>query len=394
MIKRELENVIVSRIKSGKAILLLGPRQTGKTTLLEKIVKDHGDYLLLDCDDIFVRQQLESINTEELRRIIGDHKTVFIDEAQRVKNIGLVLKIITDRIKGIKLFVSGSSSIDLLSEISEPLTGRKWEYFLYPVSWHELNSHYGHMKSLQQLETRIIFGMYPEVINNPGQEREILKQLTSSYLYKDLLSYHGIRKPDLIEKLLRALALQTGNEVSYNELSSLLQVDKKTVSNYIDLLEKAFIIFRLQPFSRNLRKEISSNRKIYFYDTGLCCSLLRIENQNQLNNHYLKGALFENLILAELLKRRYNKGQASNIYFWRDHRGMEIDLIIENADGLTPVEIKSARTWNSDFFLSLEKWNRLSGNLPENTHVVYGGDESVQTSSGMLHSWKSLDFIV
>jgi len=340
MIKRELENVIVSRIKSGKAILLLGPRQTGKTTLLEKIVKDHGDYLLLDCDDIFVRQQLESINTEELRRIIGDHKTVFIDEAQRVKNIGLVLKIITDRIKGIKLFVSGSSSIDLLSEISEPLTGRKWEYFLYPVSWHELNSHYGHMKSLQQLETRIIFGMYPEVINNPGQEREILKQLTSSYLYKDLLSYHGIRKPDLIEKLLRALALQTGNEVSYNELSSLLQVDKKTVSNYIDLLEKAFIIFRLQPFSRNLRKEISSNRKIYFYDTGIRNALTA--NFSPLSMRQDTGSLWENFLIAERCKYLHYKEIWSNSYYWRTNQQQEIDYLEERDGKLSAWEFK----WN------------------------------------------------
>lgn len=191
-----------------------------------------------------------------------------------------------------QLLVSGSSSFDLANEINEPLTGRKWEYTLFPVSWDELQNHYGYLQSLQQLEQRLIFGMYPEVVMHPGDEEEILKQIAGSYLYKDLLQYKGLRRPELLEKLLQALALQIGSQVSYNELSNLLQADKATVSNYIQLLEKAFIIFRLHPFSRNLRNEIKSSRKIYFYDNGIRNAI--ISNFNPLSLRQDTSALWEN----------------------------------------------------------------------------------------------------
>lgn len=338
MIKRQLENTILSKLKTGKAIILLGPRQTGKTTLLEKIAKQSGEYLLIDCDDSFIRSQIENANTEDIKRIIGRNTTVLIDEAQRVKNIGLVLKIIVDRFKDVQLFVSGSSSLDLLSEINEPLTGRKWEYFLYPVSWSEFYNHTGHLKSMQQLEQRILFGMYPDVINHQGEEKEILKQLTGSYLYKDLLSYHGIRKPELPEKLLRALALQLGNEVSYNELASLLQVDKKTIRNYLDLLEKAFIIFRLQTYSGNLRNEITGNRKIYFFDTGVRNALAA--NFNPLNMRQDTGALWENFLISERMKHLHYNSIWANSFFWRTTAQQEIDYLEEREGRLFAFEFK------------------------------------------------------
>lgn len=338
MIKRELEKTIIAKLKTGKAIVLLGSRQTGKTTLLQKIAGQSGEFLLLDCDDSFIRMQLEKANTEEIRLIVGNNKTVFIDEAQRVRNIGILLKIIIDRFKGIQLLVSGSSSLDLLSEINEPLTGRKWEYYLYPISWSELYDHLGHIKSLQQLESRIIFGMYPDVINNPGIEKEIIRHLTGSFLYKDLLSYHGIRKPDLLEKLLRALALQLGNEVSYNELASLLQVDKNTVSSYLQLLEKAFIIFRLQSYSGNLRNEIVANRKIYFYDTGIRNAL--IANFNPLNIRQDTGALWENFLISERIKFLHYNGICANLFFWRTTGQQEIDYIEEREGRLFAYEFK------------------------------------------------------
>lgn len=338
MITRLLESTILSKLNAGKAIIILGPRQTGKTTLLEKIAKQSGDYLSIDCDDSVSRVQLENANTEELKQIIGKSKLVFIDEAQRVKNIGLTLKIITDKFRDVQLLVSGSSSFDLTSEISEPLTGRKWEYLLFPISWSEIYNHFGHLKSLQQLETRLIFGMYPDIINNPGKEKEILKQLAGSYLYKDLLSFQGIRKPELIEKLLKALALQIGSEVSYNELSSLLLVDKKTVSNYIDLLEKAFIIFRLQPFNRNLRSEISTSRKIYFYDTGIRNAL--VANFNPLNLRQDTGALWENFLIAERMKNLHYSETWANCYFWRTSQQQEIDYIEEREGKLFAYEFK------------------------------------------------------
>lgn len=340
MIERQIEKTILSKTGTGKAIILLGPRQTGKTTLLEKIAGQTGEYLLIDCDDSLVRSRLENAGTEDIRRIIGNYKTVFFDEAQRIKNIGLVLKIITDRFKDVLLLVSGSSSLELLSEINEPLTGRKWEYYLFPISWTELSNNAGYLKSIQQLETRILFGMYPEVINNQGNEREILKQLSGSILYKDLLSYQGIRKPDLLEKLLRAVALQTGNEVSYNEFASLLQVDRKTIITYLDLLEKAFVIFRLHAYSGNMRNEITSTRKIYFYDTGIRNALL--SNFNPLNIRLDTGALWENFLVSERMKHLHYSGIWANCFFWRTTARQEIDYLEERDGKLHAYEFK----WN------------------------------------------------
>lgn len=270
--------------------------------------------------------------------MIGKYKIVFIDEAQRIKDIGLILKIITDRFKNVQLLVSGSSSLDLLSEINEPLTGRKWEYFLFPVSWAEYYEYTGHIIAMQNLENRIIYGMYPDVINNPGDEKEILRNLTGSLLYKDLLAYQGVRKPDLPENLLRALALQVGNEVSFNEMASTLQVDKKTVMTYIDLLEKAFLIFRLQPFSRNLRNEISTSRKIYFYDTGIRNAL--VGNFNKLDIRQDTGALWENFLIADRMKKLHYDGIWVNRFFWRTTAQSEIDYLEESDGNLTAFEFK------------------------------------------------------
>ena len=315
MIKRQLEDIIKKRINSGKAIILLGPRQTGKTTLLNKIATETGDFLLLDCDEILVREKLEDANIENLKQLIGKHNLVFIDEAQRVKNIGLSLKIIADRIKNVQLLVSGSSALELADQINEPLTGRKWEYLLLPISWQEFYSYFGYLKTQQQLEQRLIYGMYPDVINHFSDEEELLKQLSNSYLYKDLLALKSIRKPELLPKLLQALALQLGNEVSMNELSNLLKVSKDTIASYIDLLEKTFIIFRLEPFSRNLRNEISTNRKIYFYDNGIRNAL--ISNYNPLSMRQDTGALWENFLISERKKYLLNNQISANIYFWR-----------------------------------------------------------------------------
>lgn len=340
MIPRQLESLINKRIGTGKAIIIIGPRQTGKTTLMSKIAREQGDYLLLDGDDFTVRSNLESANTETLQQIIGSNNVILIDEAQRIKNIGLVLKIIIDQLKPGLLMVSGSSSLELANEINEPLTGRKWEYMLFPISWQELEEHKGYLVAQQQLENRLVYGFYPEIINNPGDEQSILKQLTSSYLYKDLLSYKGIKKPEVIEKLLRALALQIGSEVSYNELSGLVQVDKNTIQSYIDLLEKAFVIFRLQPLSRNIRNEISTSRKIYFYDNGVRNAL--ISNFNPLHMRSDTGPIWENFLISERRKLlEYNQIHC-NTYFWRTSYQQEIDYIEESGGKLNAFEFK----WN------------------------------------------------
>jgi predicted AAA+ superfamily ATPase len=358
MIKRKLFDIILK--KKGKAIIVLGPRQSGKTTLMNEITDPMENKLLLNCDDPLVRELLENANTERLRQIIGKHQVVFIDEAQRIKNIGLTLKIMTDQFKNVQLYVSGSSSFELANEINEPLTGRKWEYMLFPVSWEELQDHFDYLRSLQQLEQRILFGMYPEVITSSGFEQEVLKQITDSYLYKDILSFKGIRKPEVIIKLLKALAFQTGNEVSYNELGNMLQIDKNTISNYIDLLEKAFIVFRLQPFSRNLQNEISTNRKIYFYDNGIRNAL--IANFNPLSMRQDTGALWENFLISERVKYIHYYQMFVNQYFWRTKQQQEIDYL-EERDG--------------KLFIYEFKWNpKAKVKFPETFLKTYGNVET------------------
>jgi len=339
MIKRDLEKKIINRFGSGKAILLIGPRQVGKTTLFNKLLEGK-EYLFLNGDDPTVRKLISNPNLEQLKNIIGNYKIVFIDEAQRIDNIGLTLKLITDQLQYVQLLVSGSSAFELNNKTQEPLTGRKWEYQLYPISWGEFENNVGYLKAQQQLELRVVYGMYPDVINNFGDEKEILKQLTDSYLYKDLLSYGGIRKPEILEKLLRALAFQIGSEVSYNELAQLLGIDKKTVSNYIDLLCQAYVVFKLPSFSKNLHNEIKTNQKIYFYDTGVRNMI--IGDLNPLEMRQDKGNLWENFLIAERLKYNAYNGSLSKGCFWRTVQQQEIDYVEEEAGTITGFEIK----WN------------------------------------------------
>jgi len=340
MIRRTLQSEIEEKLFKGKAIIVLGARQTGKTTLLKNIAEQLAPYTLLNCDEPIVRERLGNANLAELKRITGSNRVVFIDEAQRVPNIGVTLKLITDQLPDIQLLVSGSSSLELASEINEPLTGRKWEYRLYPVSWKEYSDHTGYLPAQGELEHRLIFGMYPDVINHPEDEEERLLQLSDSYLYKDLLGYEGIRKPDILENLLKALALQLGSEVSYNELARTLQIDKNTVSNYIDLLEKVFVVFRLPAFSRNMRKEITRGKKIYFYDNGIRNAVL--SNFQKFSLRSDRGALWENFLISERKKTLHYNKKRVNHYFWRTTDQREIDLIEERPDGIRAYEFK----WN------------------------------------------------
>lgn len=348
MINRQLGSTITDKFGTGKAIIVVGPRQVGKTTLCKKIL-ENKDYLFLDGDDPTVRDILTNPNTEQLKSILADTNIVFIDEAQRIENIGLTLKIITDQFKDIQLLVSGSSAFEINNKLNEPLTGRKWEYQLFPISWNELENHIGYLKSEQQLELRLLYGMYPDVINNPGDEVEVLKQLVSSYLYKDVLSYSGIRKPEILEKLLKALALQIGSEVSYNELSQLVGVDKNTINSYIDLLAQAYVIFKLPSFSKNLRNEIKFNQKIYFYDTGVRNML--IGNFSSLDNRNDKGGLWENFLITERIKNLKYNGSLANSYFWRTSRQQEIDYVEDNAGIITGFEFK----WNPKAHVKIPK---------------------------------------
>ncbi len=338
-IKRDLILLIEERAYQGKAIIILGPRQSGKSTLLKKFIADsEKKSVWLNCDDPAIRNVLEDITLSNLKSIVAGHQVIVIDEAQRIKNIGLTMKLITDEIPNVQLLASGSSALELTDEINEPLTGRKWEYFLYPISWKEFQDHVGFLESRQQLNRRLVFGMYPDMINNSTTEKSTLAQLAGSYLYKDILNYKGIRKPELLDKLLKALAYQLGNEVSYNELSRLLQVDRKTIEEYVFLLEQAFIIKRLPPLSRNLRSEINTSRKIYFWDNGIRNAILG--NYEPLENRLDAGALWENFMIMERMKLNHYAERYTNYYFWRTHAQQEIDFIEERDGKLVAFEFK------------------------------------------------------
>lgn len=319
----------------------MGARQVGKTTLIRGILDDL-DFLFLDGDDSLVRQQLSNPNTIEIATLIGNAKIVFIDEAQRIENIGLTAKIIHDQFTEVQLILSGSSAFELRNTPSEPLTGRKFEYFLYPISYEEYEKSQGFLDASRDLENRLNFGFYPGVIHSRGGEREVLKEISDSYLFKDILAFANIKKPEILEKILRALAFQVGNEVSYNEIAQLAGVDKNTVSSYIHLLELAYIVYPLTSFSRNLRNEIKTNRKIYFYDNGIRNTIIQNFNPMELRNDV--GALWENFLMAERLKRNQYHQKYCNRYFWRTKQQQEIDYV-EEADGkITGYEFKWSAT--------------------------------------------------
>jgi predicted AAA+ superfamily ATPase len=368
-IDRKLKENLLEKWNSGKVLIVIGPRQVGKTTLIRLLCEAEGNYLFINGDDSEDRLLLEDAGENKLRMIIGNYKTIFFDEAQRIKNIGMVLKIIHDQIKEVRLVVSGSSALEIASEthiknefssfemkkwvpdnqnlntfseeINEPLTGRKWEFNLFPFTWMELQNHFGYLQNKKNLQRYMIYGMYPEVVTNPNEGESILKQIAGSYLYKDLLQYQGIRKPEVLDKLLLALALQLGSEVNYNELSRTIGIDRASVESYISLLEKAFVVFRLQPLSRNVRNEMNTSRKVYFYDNGIRNAV--IGNFKSLEFRQDTGALWENFVIAERVKKlNYNQWHG-RYYFWRTYQQQEIDWIEESDGAFSAFEFK----WNS-----------------------------------------------
>lgn len=339
MIQRILYKTITSRLFRNKALLVLGPRQTGKTTLLRQIESENLETSIwLDCDEPDIREKLTNVTSAQLKNLIGNKKFVFIDEAQRVENIGITLKLITDNIKDVQLLVSGSSALEMSGKLNETLTGRKFEFRLYPFHLYELADFHGQLTENRLIENRLIYGYYPEVINNPGEEELILKELVDSYLYKDILFYKEVRKPHILPKLLNLLALQLGSEVSTSELAKNLQIDRETVERYLDLLEKSFIIFRLGSFRRNLRTELNKSKKIYFIDNGIRNSL--ISNFNPVDLRVDKGALWENFLISEKIKSNAYNEVFCNNYFWRTHQQQEIDYVEEREGKLYAWEFK------------------------------------------------------
>ncbi|MBQ0154102.1 MAG: ATP-binding protein [Bacteroidales bacterium] len=341
MIQRQLLQRLSQTVQNSKVTLLVGARQVGKTTLLKEMISQSAinDVLWLNGDLPQVRATLESNNLQEISLLIHNVKVVIIDEAQRINAIGLTLKIIVDTMPDVKLFVTGSSAFELRNQLDEPLTGRKTTYYLYPISTQELFETEGLIAVKERLESRLIYGSYPEVITS-NTPKDVLMELAGSYLFKDVLQVDGLRRANVLEKLLTALALQVGSEVNYNELSKTIGIDRKTVEKYIDILEKCYIIFHLNSFSRNIRTELTKGKKIYFYDTGIRNAILKQFAPLELRQDI--GALWENFFIAERMKYNHYRGQYVNTYFWRTTDKQEIDYIEEQDGELKLFELK----WN------------------------------------------------
>ena len=343
MIERLLRDLIEKRLYRNKAIVVVGPRQVGKTTLLRMLVADtERKVLMWNCDEPDVRRKLAEPTSTELRAEIGDADLILIDEAQRVRNIGITLKLMIDNFPEKQLVVTGSLAIELSNSINEPLTGRKYEYEMYPFSTEELINEFGAQEERRMLERRLVYGSYPEVVNNAGEEREVLTDLVGSYLYKDIFSFQDVRKPEIIEQLLQALALQVGSEVSFNELGRLLGMNSVTVQRYVDLLEKSFVVFHLRSFSRNVRTELKKSRKIYFWDNGVRNAV--IGDFKTLGLRTDVGALWENYVISERLKHNAYSSFYGKSYFWRTQLQQEVDYV-EDIDGvLHAYEFKWSKT--------------------------------------------------
>lgn len=340
MIPRTQEQNIRKWLDKQKAIIVIGPRQVGKTTLVRQITQSLGRKTLwLTGDDPEARSVLDNISLARLKTVVGNHEVVVVDEAQRFTNAGLMLKLITDHLPGIQLFVTGSSSLDLASQTKESLTGRKFEFLLFPLSFVEMSDHQGYLAERSLLEHRMLYGFYPEVVQQePQQAQKILNDLSDGLMYKDLLTLDQVKKPSLLVKLLQALALQIGSEVSYNEVAQLISADPVTVERYVDLLEQSFVLFRLPSLSRNARNEIRKGRKIYFLDNGIRNSI--IKNFSPLSLRSDTGALWENFLLAERMKRNAYTDYFCNTYFWRTTTQQEIDYVEDAGGRLHAFEFK------------------------------------------------------
>lgn len=339
LIERKVSKEINDSLFKGKAVLIYGARQTGKTTLVNELLSRRTERIhRLNGDDPADRALVSDFSTAKLRSLTEGCDILFIDEAQKFDDIGNMIKLFTDVIKSVQVIATGSSSFELLGKTSESLTGRKFEFQIFPLSFSELTAHHGLLTEKRELEQRLIFGSYPEVITSPDRRRDTVASLTGSYLFKDVLMVDRIRNSALVEDITKALALQLGSVVSTTELSRLVGADRGTVERYIRILEDAFIIFRLRGFSRNVRTEIRKGRKYYFWDNGIRNAV--IGNYNPLSVREDRGALWENYIVSERLKLIRTRRDDVFTYFWRTTQQQEIDLIEERQGRFTAVEMK------------------------------------------------------
>jgi predicted AAA+ superfamily ATPase len=340
-ITRQIAKEIKKDCFKGKIILLLGARQVGKSTLIKMLPFDKGiETLWLDGENADVHLLLENANSERLKQIAANHKVIVIDEAQKINAIGSILKLFSDYHKDIQVIASGSSSFELRNSLNEPLTGRKFEFNLYPISFQEMVNHTNLLMEIRQLPQRLRYGYYPEIVTGIGNEERLLKFLSESYLYKDIFLFKGIKKPEKILELLKLLAWQIGSEVNYNELSKTLKIDNQTIESYVNMLEQAFVIYKLNSFNTNQRKELKKSKKIYFNDLGIRNALINDFRPIEIRND--NGVLFENFVINEFRKQNEYQQVYANLYFWRTTDQKEIDLVIEKNGMLHTFEIK----WN------------------------------------------------
>ena len=337
MIRRTLETSLINNLSDDRIIIILGARRVGKTTLFKKVFNTYT-HMWLNCDEPDIRELLSNKSSTALKTLIGNNRLIIIDEAQRVPNIGLTLKLIHDNFPEIKVYVTGSSSLELANEIKEPLTGRKWEYKLYSLSREELVNHNSILIENRLLEHRLVYGTYPQVVEDPGNAKKILRELTDSYLYKDILMLQNVKKPAQLEKLVQALAFQVGSEVSFNELANLIKIDVHTVARYIDLLEKAFVIFPLSSYKNNLRSEIKKGKKYYFYELGVRNTIINNLNPIELRDDV--GTIWENYLILERMKYKMYHEIDSKSYFWRTTRQQEVDYVEIQGNQMFAFEFK------------------------------------------------------
>lgn len=339
MYVRQYFKQIESWFFKNKVLILYGARQVGKTTILEMLDDKYEDMLILSAENSNVRTILEGKNIERIKFLFGDSKIIAIDEAQKIEDIGNLLKFLHDQKLGIQLIATGSSSFDLSSKVTEPLTGRNIKFNIYPFSLSELADNNSNLWLVDHLDNLLIYGQYPEIVNaDPDDVIDLLSNLSSDYLYQDILQQENIRNSNVLFKLLQALALQVGSEVSYHELANLLGLASQTVERYIDLLEKNFILFSLHSFSRNLRNELKKSKKFYFYDNGIRNAIL--SNYSPLDLRQDKGALWENFCIAERIKYHSIHRTNANLYFWRTYDQAEVDLVEEVNGKITAFEFK------------------------------------------------------
>jgi uncharacterized protein len=382
MIKRILQEKIVLLSEKYPVVSVTGPRQSGKTTLIKSMFPDYNYKSLEEPDTLLFAR------TDPRKFLISGDKMI-IDEIQRSPDLFSYIQTITDSTnRNGQFIISGSQSFLLNQHISQSLAGRVGILNLLPLSLPELQ-HYGIY--FENYETLIFQGFYPRLYDRKIQPVDFYPNYVQTFIERDVRLLQNIHDLSLFIRFLKLCAGRTGQLLNLSSLANDCGISVNTAKSWISVLETSFIVFLLQPHYKNFNKRLIRMPKLYFFDTGLASSLLEIKSETQMASHYLKGFLFENFIISEFMKNRFNHGFRSNCYFWKDNKGNEVDCIIENAEKLVPVEIKSGSTFNQDFFKNIAYWNKISQNSSENSFVVYGGITSYQTKDGQLLGWK--DFI-